>query len=737
MQTPCAGATAPSHVRYSNFPESVEVYISDADVPYHHFTGLLPVVVGQCREKGLRLAHLPRNPSADYAYSGDRIPDDCKWGMEEWCKEWKKQGLDPQQQLQQVIDSAKEPFQYLRSIFLDYGQAGINYPLNTAVLTSGARAIADAADRDDQRSELIDLLHEITKAPKKWISPQVERRCLARFQENHDEQQQSAGSPDLPAPMPAEAIEQQQSEESDPYWNNEGRHIDVHLSNQLIDGPVLYGSSQSTLYSYDSSAGFWSRIPQSEALRMVQGHLEKTFVRQPGVGRKVFPYGSSNQVQSALTALVIKAHNSKLSDPDPCIAFTDQTFNCKTQKAVPHASDHGISYGVEAPLTITEACPEAFSTAIETCFGAEALPVIQAWIRAMIDPTIRYGKFLLIVGNTGTGKGMLLEFLDRLLPSKCRSELPEPGDISGPDKVYQYVLGKRYISFQDMPHRLKPMQLFYKLVENAEVSARRLNASETEAVAAHCRFAAAATKLPTLSDGNDGLIRRAILIRTKPRLSSPDRNLKASLVGDSPAHVQLRAAVMGWALSMERSLVDEVLYGDACSELLDANLAELESSADAVSHFINECLIPTTSEVTPVMWAHIYDCFKCYCDANGFIGKFSKHQFQGAIRGKLPHLTRERRKETAEEARAAGRTHKHRLNVPRCDWGFGLAINAFTMRPNVGLRVAQANFTVDGFQNLRNHKPDCPKALPLVSGSNATDSLRPGLVSGSQNPVSD
>ena len=33
--TPCAAATAPSHVLRSEFPESVKTYISDADVPYH------------------------------------------------------------------------------------------------------------------------------------------------------------------------------------------------------------------------------------------------------------------------------------------------------------------------------------------------------------------------------------------------------------------------------------------------------------------------------------------------------------------------------------------------------------------------------------------------------------------------------------------------------------------------------------------------------------------------------
>ncbi|WP_415409658.1 hypothetical protein ACLM45_12915 [Synechococcus sp. A10-1-5-9] len=724
METPCAAATAPSHVRYSNFPESVQTYVSDADVPYHHYTGLLPVVIGQCKEKGLKLAHLPRNPHADYAYAADQIPDDCKWGMEEWCKEWKEQGLDPKQELQKVIRSAKPPFEYLRGIFLDYGKAGIRYPINTAVLTTGARAIADATDRPDQRTMLIDLLQDITKAPKSWIKKQVERRENARFQEQAEEHPTATADPsDLPQ-GPIEEVP------LDPYCNADNRPIDVHLSNQLLSGDVAYGSSAGSLYSYDETVGFWSRIPQDEALRMVQSEIEQTYVEDTQ-GRRFYPYGSYAQVVSCTNSFTTKANNPRLGDPHPCIAFTDQTFNCRTGDPSPHSADNGITYGVQAPLLISENCPEEFNSAIATCFGLEALPVIRAWIRAIIDPTIPYGKFLLIIGNTGTGKGLLLEFLDKLLPSQCRSELLEPGDISGPDKVYQFILGKRYVSFEDLPHRLKQMQLFYKLVENAEVSARKLNASNTDTITPNCRFSAAATKMPTLSDGNDGLVRRAVVLKTKPRLGTPDRNLKAAIVGDAPAHIQLRAEVMGWALSMERQDVIDTLYGDACSDLLEANLDELEANADAVAHFVDECLVPSTAEVTPVMWSHMFDCFRAYCDKQGFNGKGSLFHFQGRIRGKLPHLHRPRRKEPMAEAKAAGRDRNRRLTLPSCDWGFELAVNAFTVTP-MGHRVVPANFTHNGLFELRAHNPACPRDESAGTGLSQENTLGQEEGSGSQ-----
>ena len=37
--------------------------------------------------------------------------------MEEWARYWTQNNLDPQVELQHVIDNAQEPFEYLRQIF--------------------------------------------------------------------------------------------------------------------------------------------------------------------------------------------------------------------------------------------------------------------------------------------------------------------------------------------------------------------------------------------------------------------------------------------------------------------------------------------------------------------------------------------------------------------------------------------------------------------------------------------
>lgn len=181
---PCSAATAPSHLGRSEFSASVRCYFSDADVPFHHNHSLLPMVVGLCRSKALKITHLPRNPSAKYDYpTGAKIPEDCKWGAEEWNREWLRQGLDPRAELQKILDAAADPVQYLALVFKDYRDAGLVYPTHGHIIRNGAAAIVDATDNRADRQLLRDQLHQVTKAPKKWIDEIIQKR-QARIRES-------------------------------------------------------------------------------------------------------------------------------------------------------------------------------------------------------------------------------------------------------------------------------------------------------------------------------------------------------------------------------------------------------------------------------------------------------------------------------------------------------------------------------------------------------------------------
>ena len=172
MDTPCCAATAPSHLGRSQFPESVKIYVSDADVPFHHSESLFFMVVGMCRKRQLKLSHLPRNPSANYRFE-NKIPQNCKWGMEEWAREW---GSDAPRELQKIIDNALPPVAYMKSVFREYECIGLRYPENEVTIANAARAIADATSRKHERQGLRDLLKKCTGASKQWIDGLIEKR---------------------------------------------------------------------------------------------------------------------------------------------------------------------------------------------------------------------------------------------------------------------------------------------------------------------------------------------------------------------------------------------------------------------------------------------------------------------------------------------------------------------------------------------------------------------------------
>lgn len=130
--------------------------------------------------KNLKLAHLPRNPDASYCFV-DKIADECKWEMEEWAKYW---GENSHYELAKIIDKARSPVAYMRSLFDEYRLVGLTYPANAVTLANAARAIADATTRPHERISLRDLLSQSASCPKKWIDELIARRLSSIQKKN-------------------------------------------------------------------------------------------------------------------------------------------------------------------------------------------------------------------------------------------------------------------------------------------------------------------------------------------------------------------------------------------------------------------------------------------------------------------------------------------------------------------------------------------------------------------------
>jgi predicted P-loop ATPase len=169
LKTPCCGVTAPSHLGHSILPDSVKVYVNDADVPFHYSKGFLPMVIAACRSKKLRIAHVPRDPAGDYRYTSKRFDTQIKWGIEEAVKHWKDAAKDPCAEFKSLIDNAMEPIDYVRAVILEYGECGIKWPVNDSQICNVAKAIAAATSSSTQREPLKKTLSITTGASVRWI----------------------------------------------------------------------------------------------------------------------------------------------------------------------------------------------------------------------------------------------------------------------------------------------------------------------------------------------------------------------------------------------------------------------------------------------------------------------------------------------------------------------------------------------------------------------------------------
>ena len=174
---PCVAVTAPFHIRIAQLPRSMKVYLNDADVPLHHSESLLPTVVLQAAGKGLKLAHLPQNPDANYAYTNEEIPPECKWGVEEWVRAWLGAGRDPKVEMQAIIDAAKPPKAYVKSLIEEARGMMLTYPAHACQIGNLLRAIASLSRKQAEIAPIVDEVVRAFDLPKlKWANPIVKDR---------------------------------------------------------------------------------------------------------------------------------------------------------------------------------------------------------------------------------------------------------------------------------------------------------------------------------------------------------------------------------------------------------------------------------------------------------------------------------------------------------------------------------------------------------------------------------
>ena len=462
------------------------------------------------------------------------------------------------------------------------------------------------------------------------------------------------------------------------------RPIDLQIAYLVLeDQNSLVAERSWSLFRYAELDGYWLHWPDTPAKKAALLAAQR-LVKRTDDGW-VYPYGHAHHVKAALDQLKVLTSDGPLSnDLAPAvIPFQNGTFNLKTQELEDHSPDNGATYGVSANFIPGSECPPELSRVIETCYPEGFTEIIRALIRWCIDPTIRYGEAFHIIGPSGSGKGLLIDFCRSLFPPNVVGQLMHPADLASPEKIHQYVVGRRLIAFPDTPAVLSgadgdSINLFYELVENKPVTTRKLFAGEAEnSRKMNCRFILGSVRSLVLKDGRDGFLRRVIPICTLPRSGEPDTSLRDGLNPDGPRFLEIRADAISWALAMPLSMVNAVLDRNDPEGILRLLADDAAKNGDTVSQWADHCLTSTGDNPDLVVsdddWHNMYECYKGWCEYQGIDQRFrsKRTNFINHVRLILgPKRCLDRKKASLDDARLLGVLYREQL--PRCDVGFML-----------------------------------------------------------------
>ncbi|MBW4516041.1 MAG: hypothetical protein KME11_12555 [Timaviella obliquedivisa GSE-PSE-MK23-08B] len=455
-------------------------------------------------------------------------------------------------------------------------------------------------------------------------------------------------------------------------------HLNIHLFKQ---GTGAYIVMEGAFFWWNNNLGVWENQPDDIIRRLVADESKKVYasrIVKNGDGfeeRKTFKYATHRNVTSAIgyNRDQLAISNSERTYNESLINFTNGVLDVGTGEfRAEHRRNDYLTHQIQSQFQPGSECPEAFLEFVKTCYGLDQLDTIQAVVRYYIDFTLPYGKFVHLAGKSGTGKGVLLRFLSDLHGSFAKGLGEDFEAVSKAETRHQYLTGTRIGAFPDISSSIGKLGAFYELVDNGSLTGRPLFSSSGYQKRWNVRFLTASTQEIQFEDSSRGWERRCFPLQTLDRQGVENPDLEAGVqacIGE----------VVSWAMSMERSRVQEILWQTTpqTQELRDAQAI----ASDSVASFIDFCLAPDNQGV-PISKAILYRQYAAYCAATGLKPK-GYMRFCTVMKASLGN-----RFETGRSSRIVDGS---KVNVPACFSGFKPINRLFTPR-NAGSTIENSEY---------------------------------------------
>ena len=331
---------------------------------------------------------------------------------------------------------------------------------------------------------------------------------------------------------------------------------------------------------YQWNGRYWQHRNDADVNKMLAEFTEKCY--EPAEVGKKFKFGTNNFLVSAFKYCRKALHKRVETSTTHLKSFANGTVDLRTGELFGHDKKHYLLSCSPCDYVAGSELPAEFGKFLLSAYGAEQVEVIRAVTSMYLDPTAPYGKFPYLLGNSGTGKGLLLRTWANVVGQENSVSSSSLSELTTPEGRHQLLTNKSLFYIPDTGGFLSGLKAFYELVDNGSISGRALYAPSGYQKKWNVRFAIASVEHIQTENSGDGWDRRCIPLQTRPRSDAEDPELGRKLSEEL-------GAIAGWALSMDKAERDRILLVPSTNPAVVALKQEGAILGDSVRSFVDRC----------------------------------------------------------------------------------------------------------------------------------------------------
>lgn len=397
-------------------------------------------------------------------------------------------------------------------------------------------------------------------------------------------------------------------------WVGNGT-VEALILNNLFRGENNQWATIEDTFYRDSKQGYWQRVPDKPVLRAIALQCKSAYElreKQNGEIIQRFPFFTNAKQKSAFQlcrdALDISGN---LPSSSHLRCFKNCTVDLRTGEAIPHNKEHYLTTVIASDYTPNQPCPEIFLQFIKSAYGADLVEVIRAYTSMLLDPTAPYGKFIHLMGASGSGKGTLLRLWGEMFDVE-HSRSGDFNNLSTAEGRHQYLTGAALYTVPDVGGFVQGLKAFYELVDNGPMTGRALFSSNAYQKQWGTRFVIASVDHLNIENSGDGWNRRCLPLPTKPREGIEDPNLGTKLA-------EVKGQIISWALAMPREERDRLILFPSTNERVQMLKQDAALHGDPLRAFLDMCLRPC--DTGEEMESHnLHSLFSAFAQTHGYQG---------------------------------------------------------------------------------------------------------------------